>query len=84
VFTLNVRLRSFSDEERSGFPRATPALLMRIVGGPRVVVIFSAAEAIEEGDERSQVMWVTVGGAVGISNFFLHEKGYTTWKSLPS
>lgn len=35
-------------------PRATPALLMRIVGFPRVLRICEAASEIDEGEERSQ------------------------------
>jgi hypothetical protein len=45
---------SNSVEERMDFPRATPALLIRTVGAPRVVVMDWAAEAMEEGEARSQ------------------------------
>jgi hypothetical protein len=46
---------SFSVLSRIVRPRATPALLMRTVGFPSVERIWEAAEAIEEGEERSQL-----------------------------
>lgn len=44
-------------------PRATPALLIRIVGLPRVARICEAASLIEEGEERSHLKKRTEEGA---------------------
>jgi hypothetical protein len=44
-------------------PRATPALLISTVGLPSVERMEDAAEAMEEGDERSQWKKRTEGGA---------------------
>lgn len=46
-------------------PRATPALLMRIVGLPREARIWLAAASMEAGEERSQWKKWTFEGAEG-------------------
>jgi hypothetical protein len=51
---LKVRLRSFSVVSRMVLPRATPALLMRMVGLPSVLRMDEAASLMEEGELRSQ------------------------------
>lgn len=48
------------------FPRATPALLMRIVGLPRESRMAEAVEAMAEGEERSHLKKWTDGGAVKV------------------
>lgn len=48
-------------------PRATPALLIRIVGLPSVDRICEAASLIEPGEERSQWKKRTEDGAGGVS-----------------
>jgi hypothetical protein len=65
VFTLKVRLMSFSVVSRMVLPRATPALLMRIVGAPSVERMDEAASAMEEGEERSHLKKRTEAGAGG-------------------
>jgi hypothetical protein len=44
-------------------PRATPALLISIVGLPRVERIEEATEAMAEGEEMSHLKKRTDGGA---------------------
>lgn len=44
-------------------PRATPALLIRMVGVPRVERMDEAEEEMDCGEERSQWKKRTVGGA---------------------
>jgi hypothetical protein len=63
VLTLKVRLMSFSVVSRIVLPRATPALLMRIVGLPSVERMDEAASAMAEGEERSHLKKRTDGGA---------------------
>lgn len=60
---MKVRLRSFSVVSRIVLPRATPALLMRMVGFPSVERMEAAAEEMEDGEERSHLKKRTVGGA---------------------
>lgn len=45
---------SFSVLSRMVRPRATPALLMRTVGLPSVERTLEAADAMDEGEDRSQ------------------------------
>ena len=63
MLTRKVRLRSRSVVSRMVLPRATPALLMRIVGLPMVVRIWEEAVVMEDGEERSQGKKWTLGGA---------------------
>ena len=58
---------------RMVLPRATPALLIRIVGWPRVERMDEAAEAIAEGEERSHLKRRTDGGAVVFEGMGLVE-----------
>lgn len=51
--------------ERMSLPWATPALLIRIVGAPRVVVMVFATVVMEVGEARSHLKKWTVGGAGG-------------------
>lgn len=44
-------------------PRATPALLTRIVGAPSVARMDEAASAMADGEERSHLKKRTEGGA---------------------
>lgn len=49
-------------------PRATPALLMRIVGLPREARIWLAAASMEVGEERSQwKKWTFEGAGARVS-----------------
>jgi hypothetical protein len=54
---------SFSVLSRMVLPRATPALLMRTVGLPRVERIWEQAVEMEVGEERSHLKKRTEGGA---------------------
>lgn len=63
MLTLNVRLMSFSVVVRMVLPRATPALLMRMVVLPSVERICAAALEMEAGEERSHLKKRTEGGA---------------------
>ena len=65
MLTRKVRLRSRSVVSRMVLPRATPALLMRIVGLPREARIWLAAASMEAGEERSQWKKWTFEGAGG-------------------
>lgn len=51
-------------------PRAAPALLIKIVGLPKVDLTASAALLMEEVDARSTWKYLTVGGAVKVSVYF--------------
>ena len=65
MFTLKVRLMSFSVVSRMVLPRATPALLIRMVGLPNVERMEEAASAMAEGEERSHLKKRTEDGAGG-------------------
>jgi hypothetical protein len=54
---------SFSVESKMVLPRATPALLIKTVGLPRVERMDEAAEAIASGEVRSHLKKRTDDGA---------------------
>jgi hypothetical protein len=55
VLTSNVKRMSFSVESRIDFPRATPALLTRMVGSPTSLRMREATDEMEEGTVMSHL-----------------------------
>ena len=77
MLTLKVKFRSFSVVSRIVLPRATPALLIRIVGLPRALRICDAASLMDEGEVRSQWKKRTEGGA---GRLYEQQSNWRCWK----
>ena len=77
MLTLKVKFRSFSVVSRIVLPRATPALLIRVVGLPRVLRICDAATLMDEGEVRSQWKERTEGGA---GRLYEQQSNWRCWK----